>query len=91
MGWASIRTNVFEADRTQRGGHASSPYVDELWAVPVPYPLPAVGAKVRVTGRYGVSFSRASSGIVSDPTRGILTADKVETLEPAPTAAKLGR
>lgn len=84
MGWASNFANVFEASRTR------GPYADELWGVQVPNPLPAVGAKVKVTGRYGVNFSRASSGIVSDPARGILTADRVETLEPAPAPAKLG-
>jgi len=56
---------------------------DYLWAVDIPFPLPAVGAKVRVTGRYGAMFTRASTGVVVDDDFGIITVDKVETLSPA--------
>jgi len=91
MGWASNFANVFEADfqykkLTQRPAKL---YSDELWAVDVPYPLPAVGAKVKVTGRYGPSFTRSSSGITTNPQYGILTVSEVVYLEPAPTPAKL--
>jgi hypothetical protein len=60
---------------------------DELWSVDVPYPLPAVGAKVRVTGTYGYSFSKSTTGLVADGAYGVLTYKKIETLEPAPTPA----
>ena len=93
LGWASNFANVFEAYERYR--KLSAPpkqlYQDELWATPTPYPLPSVGAKVRVTGRYGVSFSRSSNGITSDPVNGIMTVTTVETLEPAPQPAKLGK
>ena len=62
-------------------------YKDEIWNVTVPYPLPAVGAKVKVTGKYGYSFTKSSTGIVSDPTWGVMTYDgdsKIEVVEPAP-------
>jgi hypothetical protein len=89
MGWASNFANVYEASlRYAKGPHAK-PYVDELWAVVVPNPLPAVGATVRVTGHYGVMFTRSTSGVATDPNGGILTADRVETLTPAKTPAKL--
>jgi hypothetical protein len=59
----------------------------ELWSVDVPYPLPAVGAKVRVTGVYGSSFSKSTNGVVANPIYGVITYKKIETLEPAPTPA----
>jgi hypothetical protein len=55
---------------------------DELWAVDVPYPLPSVGAKVKVTGRYGTVFAKSSAGLVTDPSNGIMTYGSIETLEP---------
>lgn len=88
MGWASNFANVFEAMQKYKGKKEapSELYQDELWGVPVPFPLPAKGAKVKVTGTYGVNFSKASSGIASDPMRGILTYSKLEVVEEAPEA-----
>ena len=60
---------------------------DELWGVDIPFPPPAVGAKVRVTGKYGVNFSKSSAGIAADPLHGILTYSKLEVLEEAPEKA----
>lgn len=82
MGWASNFSNVFEASVTQ-------PWVDTNWAVRVPAPLPAVGAKVKVTGRYGMSFTKSSTGISTDPRNGIMTFGAIEVLEPAPQPVKL--
>ncbi len=59
-------------------------YKDEGWGAPVPFPLPAVGAKVKVTGKYGFSFTKSSTGLVSDPVNGVMTYEKVELVEPAP-------
>jgi hypothetical protein len=89
LGWASNFANVYEAFLAYRGRTSAppKPYVDELWAVFVPFPLPAVGAKVRVTGHYSATFSRASSGIVVDRDFGIITVDKVDTLEAATSPA----
>ena len=56
---------------------------DEIWSVDVPYPLPAVGAKVKVTGKYGFVFSKSSTGLVSDPVNGVMTYEKLEYVEPA--------
>ena len=43
----------------------------------------AIGAKVRVTGHYGYTFTKSSTGLVSDPQNGVMTYDKVDVLEPA--------
>lgn len=89
LGWASNFANVYEAFLQYRGRTQApaKPYIDELWATEVPFPLPAVGAKVRVTGRYAFTFTRSSTGVVTDPDFGIITVDKVETLAPAATPA----
>lgn len=83
MGWASNFANVYDAY------HSTKPWDDMLWAVRVPVPLPAVGARVRVTGRYAVSFTKSSSGMASEPRTGILTYASIDVLEPSPTPIKL--
>ena len=60
---------------------------DDQWSVDVPFPLPAVGAKVKITGKYGFSSTKAS-GLVTDPMYGVLTYGKMEYLEPSPEPAK---
>jgi hypothetical protein len=96
MGWASNFANVYDAMQKYQNlkdppKHPASPdqagkpgflVMDELWAVDIPFPLPAVGAKVKVTGRYGVIFGKSSAGLVSDPASGVMTYGIVETLEP---------
>ena len=96
MGWASNFANVYDAMQKYKGAkdppkHAEKPdnagkpgYLmqDELWAVDIPYPLPSVGAKVKVTGRYGTIFGKASGGLVADPASGVLTYGQIETIEP---------
>ena len=59
---------------------------DDQWNVELPYPLPAVGAKVRVTGTYGFASEKAS-GLVTDPVNGVMTYKKIDVLEPAPEPA----
>ena len=60
---------------------------DDQWQVDVPFPLPGVGAKVKVTGKYNFNSTKAS-GIVSDPTYGVLTYGKIEYLEPSTDPVK---
>jgi len=95
MGWASNFANVFEAMEKYKNLKApptdKEVYKDELWAVDVPFPLPAVGAKVKVTGRYGFNFSKSSSGIASDPLNGIVTYSKIDVLEEAPEKAAFAK
>jgi hypothetical protein len=96
LGWASNFSNVAEAMDKYKGAkdppkHAEKPdnagkpgylYADEVWNNDIPYPLPSVGAKVKVTGKYGMISGKASSGLVSDPQNGVLTYGSMETIEP---------
>jgi hypothetical protein len=51
---------------------------DDVWQVDVPFPLPAVGDKVKITGKYGYTSSKSSTGLVTDPINGVLTYGKIE-------------
>ncbi|MBX3227546.1 MAG: hypothetical protein KIT84_14420 [Labilithrix sp.] len=92
LGWAKNWATVFEAmEKYKHIKEIKNPekdyFKDDQWSVDVPYPLPSVGAKVKVTGKYGYVFSKASSGLVSDPVNGVMTYEKVEYVEPAPSPA----
>jgi hypothetical protein len=82
-GWASSFANVYEAQIVNGAAGGARLHSDAAWAVEVPWPLPAVGAKVRVTGRYGTAFTKSTSGVLRDP-NGILTFVKLETVVPPP-------
>lgn len=89
LGWAKNYATVFEAmtkyDKLKEiKDPAKDLFKDDIWSVDVPFPLPAIGAKVKVTGKYGFSFAKSSTGLVSDPVNGVMTYEKVEVLEPAP-------
>ncbi len=90
MGFNSNFANIFEAVNKYKGmkdppGEKDA-YKDVLWAVDFPYPLTAMvpGAKVKITGKYGVNFQKASSGIESDPRNGVMTFGKIDVLEEGP-------
>lgn len=89
MGWASNFPNVYEAYLKYKALTAPPPslYVDEIWGGSVPYPLPAVGAKVRIKGHYAFTFTKSSAGVEADPDHGVFTLDECVTLEPAPRPA----
>lgn len=93
MGWASNPAQMFtliEAiDKQPKGKEGEAKLADEFWGAELPNPLPNVGAKVKVTGTYGVTFTKASSGAASNPKYGIMTAEKIEYLEPPPEKAYL--
>jgi len=88
LGWAKNFPTVFDA--MEKYKNLKDPPTekqvvkDEQWQVDVPFPLPAKGAKVKVTGKYGFTFSKASGGLVSDPVNGVMTFEKYEVVEPAP-------
>jgi hypothetical protein len=89
LGWAKNYATVWEAwKKTRAMKEIKDPtkdlFKDDVWQVDVPFPLPAVGAKVKITGKYGFVFSKASTGLVSDPVNGVMTYEKMETLEQAP-------
>jgi hypothetical protein len=85
LGWSKNFASVFEAMEKYKAlkDPPKELFKDEIWGVEVPFPLPAVGAKVKITGKYGTTFSKSSTGIVSDPNNGVLTYGKMELLEPA--------
>src|SRR5450432_3520461 len=63
---------------------------DDMLNVTEPFPLPAVGAKVRITGAYNVAKTVVSD-MVSEPVGGVMALQKLETLEPAPEPAKFAK
>jgi len=88
LGWAKNFATVYEAMEKYKNlkevkDPAKDLYKDEIWSVDVPFPLPAVGAKVKITGKYGFTFSKSSTGLVSDPVNGVITYEKMEVVEPA--------
>ena len=93
LGWAKNFASVYEA--MEKYKNLKEPpkelYKDEVWAVDLPFPLPSVGAKVKVTGKYGFTFSKASTGLVSDPQNGVMTYSKMEVIEPAPEPAAFAK
>ena len=93
MGWASNYAQLFtmiEAiDKAPRGKEDQVKYQDEFWGADLPNPIPNVGAKVKVTGTYGVTFTKATGGAAANPKYGILTAEKIEFIEQAPEKAYL--
>jgi hypothetical protein len=99
MGWASNFANVHDAMEKYKplkeAPTEKQVWKDEVWGMEVPWPLPAVGAKVKITGKYGVNFAKSSAGIAADPLSGIMTYagppdSKIEVLEPAPEPAAFG-
>jgi hypothetical protein len=93
MGWASNFAQVYSLieaiDRSPRGKEAEVKVADEFWGQDLPNPIPNVGAKVKVTGSYGVTFTKASGGAAANPKYGIMSAEKIEYLEPPPEKAYL--
>ena len=92
LGWAKNVATVYEAmEKYNKLKEIKDPakdlFKDDIWSVDVPFPIPAVGAKVKVTGKYGFTFSKSSTGLVSDPVNGVMTYEKVEVVEPAPEKA----
>jgi hypothetical protein len=88
LGWAKNYATVYEAMEKYKNlkevkDPAKDLVKDEIWSVDVPFPLPAKGAKVKITGKYGFAFSKSSTGIVSDPVNGVMTYEKMEVIEPA--------
>jgi hypothetical protein len=82
LGWARNFAIVFDATAKYKGLTAAPTTLvkDDIWAVDVPYPIPARGTKVKVKGNYGFSFTKSSSGMVTDPNNGILTYTSLQTV-----------
>ena len=86
MGWASNYAQLFSMiegiDKAAKGKEGEVKLKDEFWAVDLPNPLPNVNAKVKVTGQYGITSTKATGGAASNPKMGIMTVEKIEYLEP---------
>lgn len=89
MGWASNFAQIHDAiEEIDKEGEEAE-YSDSVWGVDLPNPLPAKGAKVKVSGTYSTVFNMASGGIESDPIMGIITYKDMEYLKPPPEKATL--
>lgn len=82
LGWARNFAAVYDATARYKnaGSRPKDLYRDEVWGVDVPFPIPAVGTKVKVKGRYGFMFTKSSSGVVTDPKNGVLTYSSLEVV-----------
>jgi len=89
MGWASNFAQIYDAIEEFDKGKENAEHLDSFWGVKTPNPLPAVGAKVTVTGTYSTTFTQASAGTEADPYQGILTYIEMTQLEPAAELATL--
>jgi hypothetical protein len=94
VGWARNFAVIYDAVKAYKdvkaGDQPKKPVTDDMLNVELPFPLPAVGAKVKITGAYNVS-KVVVSDMVSEPTGGVLALQKMETLEPAPEPAKFAK
>ncbi|MEZ4301549.1 MAG: hypothetical protein R3B70_41830 [Polyangiaceae bacterium] len=93
MGWSSnfaqMYTLIEGLKRAPKGKENEVELADEFWGGKIPNPLPAIGAKVKVTGIYGETFTKATSGAATNPKYGIMTYDTMEQLEAAPETVLL--
>jgi hypothetical protein len=93
MGWASNFAQVYDGIEKYSakpvGDKPVETVKDEFWGQDIPNPIPNVGAKVTVTGTYGVSFTKATSGVETDPLHGVMAATAIKYVEPAPEPATL--
>ena len=93
MGWASNFAQVYDGIEKYSAPAVAGKEVetvkDEFWGQDVPNPIPNVGAKVSVTGTYGVSFTKATSGVETDPLHGVMAVTKLTYMEPPSEPATL--
>ena len=93
MGWASNYAQMFtmieSIDKAAKGKEGEVKLADEFWGADLPNPIPNVGAKVKVSGTYGVTFTKATGGAAANPKYGIMSVEKIEYLEPPTEKAYL--
>ncbi len=96
VGWARNFAVVYDAMVAYKKLKAGEPpkekevVNDDILNVAVPWPLPSVGMKVKLTGAYNVSKTVVSD-MVSEPQGGVMSLAKLEQLEPAPEIAKFAK
>jgi hypothetical protein len=93
MGWASNFAQVYSMieaiDKAPKGKEGEVKLSDEFWGNDLPNPVPNIGAKVKVTGNYSTTFTKATGGAAANPKYGILTVEKIEYVEPPSEKAYL--
>ena len=94
MGWASNFAQIYDAIKEYKKRERSrktdqEPLSDAFWGVNIPNPLPVKGAKVTVKGNYATTFTKATTGVVSDPLMGVMTYDSIEYQEKPDEVATL--
>jgi hypothetical protein len=96
VGWARNFAVIYDAMKmyvkVKPGEQPTDKQVvtDDMLNVTVPFPLPSVGAQVKITGAYNVAKTVVSD-MVSEPTGGVMALQKVDTLQPAPEPAKFAK
>lgn len=90
LGFASNFAQLYDAiKKDEKAKEGDTPISDEFLGTPLPMPTPNVGAKVKVSGQYGFAYTKATSGIETDPRMGVLTYSKLEYIEKPPEPATL--
>lgn len=89
MGWASNYAQVFDAIAEFDKGKDDAEYMDTFWGIKVPNPLPVKGAKVKIDGNFGSTFTGASAGAEADPIMGIMHYATMDYLEKVDELATL--
>jgi len=89
LGWSKNWATIFDAMTKYKGlkDPPKEALKDDVWSVDIPFPLPNTDAQVKVTGKYGYTFTKSSTGMVSDPANGVMTYDKIEYTIPPPQLA----
>ncbi len=96
VGWARNFAVIFDAMKAYKKikpgekPTEKEAVTDDMLNVTVPFPLPSVGAKVKVTGAYNVAKTVVSD-MVSEPSGGVMSLQTMDTLEPAPELAKFAK
>jgi len=90
VGWARNYAVICDAmkaySKLKPGEQPKDPIMDDILNVQLPLPLPAIGAKVKITGAYNVAKTVVSD-MVSEPSGGVMALQKMETVEAAPSPA----
>jgi hypothetical protein len=96
VGWARNFAVIYDAmqmyKKVKPGEQPTEKQVvtDDMLNVPLPFPLPSIGAQVKITGAYNVAKTVVSD-MVSEPTGGVMALQKMDTLQPAPEIAKFAK
>jgi hypothetical protein len=90
VGWARNYAVICDAmkayNKLKPGEQPKEPVNDDILNVPLPNPLPAVGAQVKITGAYNVAKTVVSD-MVSEPSGGVIAYQKLDTVTPGDAPA----